>query len=1563
MNWLLWLYICLSCLAGPAGGQPCPKGDLDGNCRVDFNDLWDLAGQWLDPPQTCSGSDCGDLDGTNGVDMSDFALLAANWRQQACPIVINEFMASNSSTLEDPCEGDEFPDWIELYNASALTVDLGQMYLTDNLSSPTKWRIVPGVTIGPWGYLLIWADDDDEQGPTHTNFKLRATGEEIGLYDTNGVTLIDSVVFGEQTADISYGRYPDGSDDWRFFGTSEPGQKFNLLNVDFGANGQDVAEHFVGLGLDFSDRRPSIQFDENDGLPTGIIVTLEPNNASDYLEFGGTESGAGPLTGDKVKPDNYEGGLRLTVTGLEPNDYTLTTYHNDPGTLRADFDVYVDGGPNSTNNHQSDVYSDALAAAVATEFTLAGEDDDVVVEFLPTSPGAGGFNRVSLNGFELSNDDVKPSAPTPGEQNSGGYLGIIDDVKFSKEHGFYDGLFEVIITCETPGATIGYTTDCSWPADGGAEYTGPIDVNKTTCLRAAAFKTGWLACKTQTRTYIFLDDVLTQAKPAGFNDEIDWGMDPNVVNDPCYGGEIMKNALKAIATLSIVMEYNDVFSSESGTFLNGSQCGGNWPYEHPASLELIYPDGREGFSFNCGVQPHGALRTNPGDPRRGKKHSMDVIFKGMYGPTKLRYPLFESAPLHASLATDVFDKVVLRAGFGMSWATAGQLDKVCYTRDQWARDSQIEISGIGSHGAFFHLYLNGLYFGIHNAAEEANHRFASAYMGGADDDWFAVKASIERDCPGNIIAGDRTRFDEMVSRAEAKDLEDPNRYEEFTTFLDIDRYIEYLMVLWYNGGGDMYDNNWFGVMGTYPPGGFMWFCWDTEASWGIGGGIPPGSPAGGAWFPYYFEQSYQDTHPNDVAVSNRIAKVWRAVQENADFRMRFADRVYKHCFNNGPLTDDNSIARWNTLNDSMRDAVIAESARWGDSLIQPARTRDEHWTPAIQDVCDLMAGNVAVFISALRDYGFYPDIDPPMFNQHGGKVAAGFGLTMTNPNGSGTIYYTLEGNDPRQKVTGNAVGMAYTSPITLNQSVCVNARVFDDPNWSALKEVVFSVGPVAESLRMTEIMYHPQDTNDPNDPNTEFIELRNIGVDPINLNLVSFTDGIDITLGPLELAAGQYVVAVRNESAFMSRYPSFSGVIAGEYTSSLNNGGEQIRLEDAVGQVILDFEYEDGWRSITDGGGFSLTVIDPTNSDSNSWCEKDSWRASVHVGGSPGSDDSGILPNPGAVVINEVMAHSHGAAPDWIELHNTTAGAIDIGGWFLSDSDSNLTKYRIADGTTIDPHSYIVFYEDVNFGEANDPGCKVPFALSENGEDAVLSSYEDVNGHLTGYRQAEDFGASESNVSLGRYYKLTSDAYDFVAMDHNTPGSANAEPKVGPVVVNEIMYHPDWPAGSLYDNEKYEYIELYNMTATDVNLYDEQGNRWKFTDGIEFTFPPEANLPAHSYLLVVKDPTAFNWRWGGAVPGGVQIFGPYDAKLSNGGEKLELSKPGDVDEFGTRYDIRVDRINYSDGLHPDDCPGGVDLWPIAADGSGKSLSRLFADYYGNEVANWQASAPTPGGAN
>ena len=142
---------------------------------------------------------------------------------ESVEVFINEIMADNDATIEDPDEAGAFEDWIELYNSGTTSVDLGGFYLTDDAAEPTQWQFPDGSTIDAGGYLIIWADDDTDQGDNHASFKLSAAGEAVLLYNVDGSTLVDSVMFGEQTAEVSYGRFPDGSSTLAILSAATPG--------------------------------------------------------------------------------------------------------------------------------------------------------------------------------------------------------------------------------------------------------------------------------------------------------------------------------------------------------------------------------------------------------------------------------------------------------------------------------------------------------------------------------------------------------------------------------------------------------------------------------------------------------------------------------------------------------------------------------------------------------------------------------------------------------------------------------------------------------------------------------------------------------------------------------------------------------------------------------------------------------------------------------------------------------------------------------------------------------------------------------------------------------------------------------------------------------------------------------------------------------------------------------------------------------------------------------------------------------------------------------------------
>jgi len=198
-----------------------PRSDIKGHHQINSKDVQVLSEQWL---VTMAGTTNFDINKEESI--LEFSLLAENLLAENgnIKLVINEFVAKNDGFMQD--ENGDYDDWIEIYNYGNNAVDIGGMYLTDDLSQPTKWRIpenVPSITtIAGHSYLLIWADDETSEGPLHASFKLDASGEEIGLFGIDGQTLIDGITFGPQIADESYGRYPDASDNWQILKSPTP---------------------------------------------------------------------------------------------------------------------------------------------------------------------------------------------------------------------------------------------------------------------------------------------------------------------------------------------------------------------------------------------------------------------------------------------------------------------------------------------------------------------------------------------------------------------------------------------------------------------------------------------------------------------------------------------------------------------------------------------------------------------------------------------------------------------------------------------------------------------------------------------------------------------------------------------------------------------------------------------------------------------------------------------------------------------------------------------------------------------------------------------------------------------------------------------------------------------------------------------------------------------------------------------------------------------------------------------------------------------------------------------
>ncbi|HNS21950.1 MAG TPA: CotH kinase family protein, partial [Sedimentisphaerales bacterium] len=793
------------------------------------------------------------------------AFLCAPPACAAVPLVLNELMASNASTTADP-QG-EYDDWIEIRNTSLAPVNAAGLYLTDNPDDPIRWQIPLGkatlTTITPGGFLLIWADGETTDPGLHASFKLGADGGGLYLFDADGVTLLDCVVYGEQLPDVAYGRYPDATGDWGFL-----------------------------------------------------------------------------------------------------------------------------------------------------------------------------------------------TAATPGVPNARAAMGVTSDVRFSRERGFYETSFDVALSCDTPGVTIYYTTDGSDPgqpsdrigAVNGTVYTQPICIAKTTCLRAVAVKTDWISSPTAAQTYLFLANVALQStKPSGFpttwgSVPADYEMDSDILSNSQYGGRLTA-ALRSLPSMSLVMDVDDLFDSKTGIYSNSNAGNDDPSWERPGSVEMIYPDGTEGFQINCGVQIQGAWFRQPGNCR---KHSFRLGFKGEYGPTKLRYPLFGPD------AAREFDTVVLRAGANDGYTWAGNETNAQFTRDEFVRNLQLDTGNAASHGTFVHLYVNGLYWGLYNPCERPDGTFSSTYYGGEKDDWDVLKHTSF-----TVDQGDKTALNQMLSlcqqaassdvafqRLQGKDADGTPR-SDYPCLLDVPNYIDYMIVNMWAGNWDWpWNNYWLARDRTAGSTGFKFYCWDGEDVM-----LSSRSPL----------TMDKITSPD----SGQVGQPHGSLRNNAEYRLLFADRLHRLFFNEGILTPDSLIERYTALANLIELAIIPEAARWADQ--NGSGATPAHWTAMRNKILQsYLPQRSAIVLNQFRNAGLYPSVEAPVFYvngsyRHGGPILPTDSLFM---HADTTIYYTLDGTDPRAPAsTGGTDGQVAIVKENASKRVLVptaaisdawkGGAAFDDSAWIA----------------------------------------------------------------------------------------------------------------------------------------------------------------------------------------------------------------------------------------------------------------------------------------------------------------------------------------------------------------------------------------------------------------------------------------------------------------------------------------------------------------------------------
>ncbi len=1165
---------------------------------------------------------------------------------------------------------------------------------------------------------------------------------------------------------------------------------------------------------------------------------------------------------------------------------------------------------------------------------LPGENVLAIQVMNVTKDDPDSFLNASISEFKVQEKANHYFAEaTPGELNAEGALAFVADTKFDHDRGFYWSAFDLTISTATEAAVIRYTLDGTEPTlTNGATFDRPINISKTTTVRAKAFREGYEPSNTDTQSYIFLEDVIRQAPdgraPEGWptrwgSNTVDYGMDPQVVNHPDYRDTIIDD-MQTIPTYSIVMDLDDMFGSANGIYANPSRDGRQW--ERPCSVELIYPDDKKGFQINAGVRIRGGFSRSTNNP----KHAFRLLFRNEYGAPKLRYPVFGED------AAQSFDGIDLRTFQNYSWSFQGD-NRGIFLRDQYNRDLQLAMGHNTERGEFVHLYINGMYWGLFNVVERPEASYGASYYGGDKEDYDVVKVEAGpytiNATDGNLdvwrTLWDATRAGFSSNAAYQRVLgnhPDGTRNPNYPVLVDVPNLIDYMLIILYGGNldapisnflGNTRPNNFYSVRNREGDFGFQHFIHDAEHTL-----LNVNQDRTG---PYSAGSSFEHFNPQYL---------WQELLDNDEFRLKVSDHIHKHLFNGGVLTRERATELFIKRKEEIDRAVVAESARWGDSKRSSPLTRDNAWIGSINNVVNnFISRRTGILFNQLKRDDLYPDTDAPGLNQFGGIVQAGFQLQVNRGNAD-RVYFMLDGSDPRLLGGEIAPGaQLYEGTLTIDGPVQFRARGLSNGEWSALTQTDFIVERTFDDLLVTEIMYHPH-SDDPSEDegDFEFIEIKNVASASLDLSGVSFTDGITFTFpNGSSIEPGEFIVLVKNETAFRMRYPTVS--IGGVYTGSLNNAGERVTLTHAAGGTIFSIQYDDEqpWPVTADGEGFSLVPVQTSQLHDQS--SADAWRASSQIWGSPGREDTQIS-IPG-VLITEILTHTDLPQIDSVEIYNPTDQEANISGWYLTDDKNVPFKFSFPQGTRIPSGSFLVVTE-TDFNPV--PGVDPSFTLSSHGESIFLFS-ADSDGRLTGYSQGFDFGAAANGVSFGAHVISTGQVH-YPPQERVTLGVVNSEPLIGPLVINEIHYAPD---GSTP-----EFLEIKNISNRRVALFDSEfpDHTWRL-DGIGYDFPPQT-LIEPDQLILIANVTPSEFRTAFAVPADVKVFGPFGGNLQGNGERIRIQKP-DTPEL-TPDGLFVPMITVDEVRYDDRSP-----WPDLTLTPTASIERLDSEAYGNDPINWRSS--------
>ncbi len=1441
---------------------------------------------------------------------------------------ISEFMADNEKTLRDSFG--EYPDWIEIHNPDATPVNLDGWYLTDNIEDRQRWRF-PAVTLPAGSNLVVLATGRDvaTNGEWHANFELKKSGDYLALVRPDeSVASEFTPEYPPQFEDVSYGIARQVAETaWLTRGTSC--RWLVPTNNALGHSWRAAAFDDAGWGAA--------------GVAAGYFTNASPDYTAD-------------LNLD-VRTNMYN--LRTSLY-LRQCFVVADTGRVGQVTLRLRFDdgfsMFLNGQPAAASNAPApgSLTDTSIAPAKHAPSRVEVFDLTAIRPFLV--PGTNVLATHILNSAKNSSDlffSPELSAflslpeppqtgyfaePTPGRSNGGNdTLLLPQTVAFSVASGVFTGSFTLAMSGAETGQRIYFTIDGSVPTTNSSLYAAPVTVSTSRFVRARVFAPNGQAGPPTSAQYTFLD-----ASVRSFQSNLPLLILRNV--DPLRPGAVTTQT-ENIQCFAQVLDLGanglarllstPAVSSRCGVNVRGKSSAG---FAKKSYAMEFWDETNEDFKRELlGLPPES-------DWALISCYSYDRSF--LYNPLafELGRQVGQWAPntrwVEVFFVTNATKNVTSADYLGL------------YVLEEKIKISspRVDLAKLDPWETGVPDCTGGYLFKIDVAdTNEFSWTTRRGIPGGGS--YLIIADPLKADLAASQIAWFTNHVQTFEDALYGASFTDPAL--GYAPYLDVAAWI---------------DHHWVNLLSKNPDSlrlsAYMYK--DRGARMGCGP----------LWdfdrcFSSYDSRS---TNPLEWFASGGTDcwryGWWARLFADPAFRQRHIDRWQE--LRRGPFATTNLIGLVDRMAATVGTSAPARDyARWG---LYPSAGHGGSFAGEISYLRNWLSNRVAWI-----DNQFTP---PPAPDQPSQVVTPGFSFDFTH--GAGTVYYTLDGQDPRLPDGSlNPQALAYGASIVISNTARVVARALSGTNWSGTATALYLIGEAfarTGDVAVVEVNYRPLDA-EPGERGVvpqvmprhfEFLELQNISAHSVNLGGVTMPAGqpaLPVELAPLTLAPGGRALVVNSRSAFAARHGTgATNLIAAEWgDGELADGGEVVTLRDRDGVTIQGLRYNDSgaWPGRADGKGSSLEYAGPDFAAA-SLTNPANWRASSEIHGTPGA--AGLGPDH-RVVVNEVLTHTDLPFVDAIELFNPGPTNVDLSGWYLSDSQTPETResyaqFSVASGTVLPAGGYLVFDEtDFNPNGLWNPDPNVPsaseFALDAAHGDDVWLIECDGAGRPARFVDHLEFGAARNGEAMGRWPDGTGDLYPLRgqtlvdAGSTNIPrlkrGAPNADPRVGPLVISEVHYHPTQAGGTAP-----AFVEIFNAGPTNQDL-----RRWTLRGDADFDFEDGRILGPGGYLVIVPfDPAnaplaaSFCAAYHVAT-GGVTLAGPWDTNdvlHVPGRVVLNRADEPPLDEPAFHPQILEDDVSYTN----------TPAWPVEADGGGYSLTRRGSSLIGRRAESWKGEAPSPG---